>query len=172
MENVKTNVGNAGTFSEKEYELIHLEKTKVVCGLCESFSTAKAEQKNLIAVMSCEGACLRGEVSRRVANELCFKDYPEETARVCLGGAFTKDTGQRNMVRKAERVISLEGYAIQCASRMMKGVINDLKPEIILVDKYYIFDKNLFAINEVTEEELEKYSAEAAGKIKTELKIK
>lgn len=154
---------------EKEYEVIHLEKTKKTCGLCEKFSSEKASQSDLIAVMSCEGACLRGEVSRRVANKLCFEEFPEITARVCLGGAFTKDTGQRNMVRSANRVIALEGCFIECASRMMKGVIPDLNPEIIIVDKYYSFNKNLFALNEVTEEELIKFTNEAVSNIREKL---
>lgn len=154
------------TLTEKEYEVIHLEKTKKVCGLCEKYSSSKAEDNGLIAVMSCEGACLRGEISRRVANKICFEDSKENIARVCLGGAFTKDTGQRNMVRSAKRVIALEGCFIECASRMMKGVIPNLSPEVILVDKYYTFDKNLFALNDVSEDELIKYSNEAISNIK------
>jgi uncharacterized metal-binding protein len=152
--------------TEKEYELIHLEKTKKACGLCEKFSSAKAAENDLIAVMSCEGACLRGEISRRVANKISFEDSKENIARVCLGGAFTKDAGQRNMVRLAKRVIALEGCLIECASRMMKGVIPELNVEIIFVDKYYNFDKNLFAINDVTENELVNYAEEALYNIK------
>jgi len=160
------NKKHSGTETEKEYEIIHLEKTKKGCGLCEKYSSTKAAGNNNIAVMSCEGGCLRGEISRRVANSLCFNYYPEKTARVCLGGAFTKDTGQRNMVRSAARVIALEGCSIDCASRMMNGVIPNLEPEVIHVDKYYTFNTTLFAINEVSEEELEKYTTEAVSKIK------
>ena len=68
--NPKPNV----TETSAEYEIIHLEKTKKVCGLCEKFSTAKTEQNNLVAVMSCEGACLRGEISRRVAIKYVLKN--------------------------------------------------------------------------------------------------
>ena len=164
MDTNKCNQNQPGS-SSKEYEIIRLEKTKKVCGLCETYSSSKSENKDLVAIMSCEGACLRGEVSRRAANKLCFDMYPEQTARLCLGGAFTKDTGQRNMVRSAKRVIALEGCPIECASRMMKGVIPDFNPEIVLVDKFYNFNKNLFAINDATEEELIKYSEEAAANI-------
>ncbi|MFH0733110.1 MAG: putative zinc-binding protein [bacterium] len=154
------------TTTASEFEIIHLEKTKKVCGLCEKFSTVKAEQNDLMAIISCEGACLRGEISRRVANRICFENPKDNIARVCIGGAFTKDTGQRNMVRKAKRVIALEGCVIECASRMMKGVIPNLKPELIFVDQFYTFNKNLFAINDVTEDELIKFTDEAFGKIK------
>lgn len=161
----------AGSTNSKEFEVIHLEKTKKVCGLCESFAASKSENNDLVAVLSCEGACLRGEISRRAANKICFEEYPHITARVCLGGAFTKDSGQRNMVHKAKRVIALEGCPIECASRMMKGVIPDLDPEIITVDRYYNFNKSLFAINDATEEELNKFSLEAAANIKNILGI-
>lgn len=40
---------------------------------------------------------LRGEVARQAANMLCHTLAPEKTVRICLGGAFTKDTGQRNL---------------------------------------------------------------------------
>ncbi len=150
---------------EREYEVIKLEKTKKVCGLCEEYSSSKSEEPELIAVLSCEGACLRGEVSRRVANKICFEELKGISARVCLGGAFTKDTGQRNMVRSAKKVIALEGCYIECASRMMRAVIPDLKPEIIFVDKYYEFDKKLFALNDVSENELAIFSEQATKKI-------
>lgn len=155
----------ASTISDSEYEIINLEKTKKACGLCEKYSSSKAAENDVIAVMSCEGACLRGEISRRAANQICFEEMKENSARICLGGAFTKDTGQRNLVRSAKRVIALEGCFIECASRMMKGVIPGLKAEVILVDKYYDFDKNLFAINEVTEEELAAFSKQAVERI-------
>lgn len=158
---------NSSTNNKIEFEVINLEKNSKSCGLCEKYSTAKSGNNDLIAVMSCEGACLRGEVSRRVANSLCFDEFPQNTARVCLGGAFTKDSGQRNMVRKAKRVIALEGCHIECASRMMKGVIPGLQPEVILVDKYYNFDENLFSINDATEEQLIKFSSEALENIIT-----
>jgi len=166
MDCCNSNQNQANSVTGKEYEIIQLEKTKKSCSLCEDFASAKSSKNDTIAVMSCEGACLRGEVSRRVANSLCFEEYPEKTARVCLGGAFTKDTGQRNMVRSAKRVIALEGCLIECTSRMIKGVIPNLEAEIIIVDKYYEFNRNLFAINDVSEDEIKKYSDEATINIK------
>lgn len=134
--------------------------------MCENYAASKTAEDDLVAVISCEGACLRGEVSRRVANQLCFRDLPGNTARVCLGSAFTKDTGQRNMIRNAKRVVALEGCSIKCATRMMKGVIPDFKPEVILVDKYSKVDNTLFGLNEASEEEYVKFTNEAASNIK------
>lgn len=112
--------------------------------------------------MSCEGGCLRGEVARRAANVLCFELAPEKTARLCLGGAFTKDTGQRALARNAKRIVAIEGCFIECASRMMNGVVPELKPEVVIADGLYDFDRKLFGINEMPESELNAHSREVA----------
>ena len=79
-----------GEQKSSEYEIVQMEKTKNVCPMCEDY--AKQQASKPIAVMCCEGACLRGEVARRVANVICHSLAPEKTVRICLGGAFTKDT--------------------------------------------------------------------------------
>jgi uncharacterized metal-binding protein len=157
--------------NQTDFEVIKIKKTSKVCSMCEDSAKSQIQKGIPLAIVSCEGACLRGEVSRRVANHICFKAEPEKTSRICLGGAFTKDTGQRSLVKKAKRVIVLEGCYIECASRMLNGVINNLKQEIIIVDKYYNFDKSLFAINQVTEEEFNQFTNEATIKILNKLEI-
>jgi uncharacterized metal-binding protein len=153
---------NSINANEKSYETVKIEKTKNVCPMCEDFATAKIEEKVPYAIISCEGACLRGEVSRQAANLISFSLLPDKASRICLGGAFTKDTGQRNLVRNAQRVVVLEGCYIECASRMMQGVIDNLKPEVIIVDRLYDFDKKLFGINEVSELQIKEFAQTAA----------
>lgn len=167
----KTIHAQAKSLSNQEYEIIPIEKTKVSCGLCEDYSAKKSENKELTTIISCEGACLRGEVSRRTANKICYEEFPANTARVCLGGAFTKEAGQRNMVRTAKRSIVIEGCSIKCATRMMKGVIPEFNPGIIILDQYYSFNKNLFAANEVSEEELVQFANEAVTNIRELTKL-
>lgn len=131
----------------RDVETIQIERAKGSCGLCENYATS--QQSKPVAVACCEGACLRGEIARRVANQLCYTFASERTARICLGGAFTKDSGQRNLVRQAPRVLVLEGCSTNCASRMLNGVIPGLKSEVISVDRLCDFDKSLFAMNEM-----------------------
>ena len=69
------------------------------------------------------------------------------------------------MVRNGHKVIAIEGCFIECASRMMKGVIPDLEAEIIIADDLYEFDRNLFGINEMPEEQIKKHSLEVAEKV-------
>ncbi len=145
------------------YETIRVERTSNVCPMCEDYSKKQASKP--FAIMSCEGACLRGEVARRAANLICHSLAPDKTVRICLGGAFTKDTGQRNLVRKAPKVIAIEGCFINCSFRMMKGVIGELEPEVIVVDKLYDFDRTLFGIDQMSEDEIKVHSQYVAKKI-------
>ncbi len=145
------------------YEVVRIEKTKFKCRLCEDY--AERHKAKPVAVMSCEGACLRGEVARRAANILCHSLAPEKAVRICLGGAFTKDTGQRALVRNAARLIALEGCATNCSSRMMAGAIDGLAPDVVVADGLYEFDRKLFGIEEIPAGQIEGYALAVARKI-------
>lgn len=135
------------------YETIKIEKVERSCPACEEYAKEHSTTMPKIAVMACEGACAKGEVARLAANIVAHKLARENTVRICLGGAFTKDTGQRNLVRRANRTIAIEGCFISCSSRMMKGVLPGLRPEIVQADLLY--ETSLpFGVDEVPEEEL------------------
>jgi len=159
--------GSYGTASKAEanggYELVRIEKTKNSCRLCEDY--AERQKSKTVVVMSCEGACLRGEVARQAANILCHSLAPEKTVRICLGSAFTKDTGQRALVRNAPRLIALEGCVINCSSRMMNGAIEGLTPEVIVADRFYDFDRRMFGVEEMPAEQIEAHALTVAQKI-------
>lgn len=149
--------------TDNGYEVVRIGKAKNNCHLCDDY--AERQKTKPVAVMCCEGACLRGEIARQAANILCHSLAPEKTVRICLGGAFTKDTGQRNLVRKATRLIALEGCFVNCSSRMMNGVIEGLEPEVIIADKLYEFDRKLFGVEEMSAEEIQAHARTVAGKI-------
>lgn len=145
------------------YEVVRIAKQKNNCHLCDDY--AERQKTKPVAVMCCEGACLRGEIARQAANILSHSLAPEETVRICLGGAFTKDTGQRHLVRRAKRLIALEGCFVNCSSRMMNGVIEDLEPEVIIADRLYDFDRKLFGLEEMPPEEVQAHARTVAEKI-------
>jgi uncharacterized metal-binding protein len=155
------------TVETKEFETVRIEKTNIGCSACEKYVERNAHKP--IVVMSCEGACLRGEISRQAANQICQQLAPEKTVRLCLGGAFTKDAGQRGLVRDAKRIIALEGCAIRCASRMMRGHFPDLDPEVIVTDRLCEFDRSLFGADELSEEEVRELGRTVASKVVTRL---
>ncbi|MFP5212337.1 MAG: putative zinc-binding protein [Acidobacteriota bacterium] len=155
--------GSSKAGTKVEYELARIEKTQNSCKLCEDYT--KRQKSKPVAVMCCEGACLRGEVARQAANILCHNLAPEKTVRICLGGAFTKDTGQRSLVREAGRLIALEGCLLNCSSRMMGGVIEGLSPEVVIADRLYTLDREVFGIDEMTPGEIHAHALAVAQKL-------
>jgi uncharacterized metal-binding protein len=146
-----------------DYEAAHIERTRRVCPMCEDYAARQAGKP--VAVLCCEGACLRGEVARQAANLLCHTLRPGQTVRICLGGAFTKDTGQRSLVKRAPSVIALEGCFLNCASRMMRGVIPDLAPEVVVADRLYDFDRQLFGIDEMPAADIARHARTVAEQV-------
>jgi RNA polymerase sigma factor (sigma-70 family) len=146
---------------------VRIEKTRNTCSLCEEH--AKRQAQKPIVVMSCEGACLRGEISRQAANHLCHVLAPEKTVRLCLGSAFTKDGGQRALVRGAKRVIALDGCLVRCASRMMRGPFPSLKSEVILTDGLCDFDRSLYGAEELPADEVQRLGLAVAAKVAARL---
>ncbi len=150
-----------------ECETIQIRKIEGACGLCEEYSEKNSTNPPKIAILSCEGACARGEVSRRAANLVAHHLAKEETVRICLGGAFTKDTGQRSLVRRSEKSLAIEGCFVSCATRMMQGVLPDWQPEIVLADTLY--DECLpFGIDEVSDEKFDACARQVAEKVVAE----
>jgi uncharacterized metal-binding protein len=145
------------------YETVRIKRIKAECSACENY--AKENSSKAVAVMCCEGGCLRGEIARRATNLVCFNYAPEKTVRICLGGAFTKDTGQRNLVRNASRVLAVEGCFLNCASRMMQGVLPELKQEAIIATNFYEVESSTFGINEMSDDEINSRADAVARKI-------
>ncbi|NJD91419.1 MAG: hypothetical protein FIA91_07900 [Geobacter sp.] len=151
----------------REFETVQIEKAKNSCSVCEEYS--ERHKRKPIAVICCDGACLRGEIARQAANVICHELLPQKTVRICLGGAFTKDTGQRSLVRNAGRVIALEGCHVNCASRMMQGVIPGLAPEVIIASRLYDMDRRLFGVEELPMAEIKAHARTVAEKVVTSL---
>lgn len=135
-----------------DYETIKMEKLEKVIGeYMEKYSTDPPK----IAVMSCEGACARGDIARRAANLVAHNLARDETVRICLGGAFNMDTGPRDLITRADKTIAIEGCPSCCSTNMMKKVLPNFQPEIVQADMLH---KSLlpFGIDEVPEDELKK----------------
>lgn len=150
-----------------DYSVLKIKKTMNSCSLCEDY-VHKNKQKPIV-VASCEGACLRGEISRKIANQLCHTVAPDKTVRLCLGSALTKEAGQRSLVDHADKLLVLEGCPVDCASRMLCGLSDNIHPEIIRTDIMADFDKSLFGIDEMPEEEINKLAYQVACKIAEKL---
>lgn len=147
-----------------EFEIAKIAKVTGKCPACEEYAEKNATTPPKIAVMACEGACAKGEVARRAANMVAHRLSRDETVRICLGGAFTKDTGQRDLIQRAEKVIAIEGCFIACSSRMMAGVLPDFRPVVVQADTLY--DEPLsFGIDEVPDEMFSVYAYKVAEQV-------
>ncbi len=152
---------------DKGFETVFIRKPNGVCQLCEEYSVRESVKP--VAIMCCEGSCLRGEIARQASNILCHTLLRDKTVRVCLGGAFTKDTGQRGLVRNAPLVIAMEGCFLKCATRMMQGVLEGLEPEVVITDTLIEFDRDLFSVDEMPAEEIRRLALEVAEQMAARL---
>jgi uncharacterized metal-binding protein len=159
--------GDARPMDNEGFEVARIPKTTFACSLCEDY--AKRQTVKPLVVMSCEGACLRGEIARQAANILSYSLLPDKAARICLGGAFTKNTGQRGLVRNAPRLVAIEGCGTLCATRMMQGVLGELAPEVFIASALCDFDAGLFGIEEMPEEEIKTLARTVAERVAARL---
>ena len=75
-----------------------------------------------IPVLSCEGACIRGEIARLAAN-LVAKN--ESYGRGCHGELLTvPDSAISQWIRKAGKVILIDGCFLRCHGRIIEHVID------------------------------------------------
>ena len=162
-------IGSHGSGGEKPdtFETVSIRKTKASCGLCDEYVESHRDRK--YAVASCEGACLRGEISRQAANMLCHALAPSLTVRICSGSALTKDSGQRSLLRGARQVLLLEGCPISCASRSLEAVVPGMHRRIFFTDSLASFDGDIFGIDELEPEKIRAIAREAAEKILAEI---
>ena len=152
------------------YEEIRIKKAEGSCQMCEDYAEKHATTPTKVAIMSCEGACARGEVSRRAANLIAHMISPINTVRICLGGAFTKEGGQRDLVRTSHKAIAIEGCFINCASRMMKAVIPELNA--LVLDACKIHNEDIpFGINEISDDEFNRLAKVVAEEIVKNISI-
>lgn len=156
---------------KNKFEVLQLEKTEVTCRLCEDFAENALKSKTT-AIVGCDGACVQGEIARRMANHLAYNKNPEEYARICLGSAITKDTGQRKLIRNLKNLIVIEGCSVKCGSRLVKAVVPRTDIKVELISSYCDWDKSLFGMNEISHLELEKIATEGADNFYNKTAIK
>ena len=104
-----------------------------------------------IPVISCEGACIRGEIARLAAN-LVAKEPPYR--RGCHGEMFTvPQSAIATWMREAQKVVVIDGCFLHCHGRILKKIIAEEK--IAEFDALAVYQKytDLFDIDDVPEEE-------------------
>ncbi len=137
--------------SETE-ESFHLEvqSTKPRCPVGERVASENLAQGKT-PVLSCEGACIRGEIARLAAN-LVAKE--EGYSRACHGELLAvPDSSMAKWVRQAEKVVLIDGCFLRCQGRILENLVG--KSRLVQFDALSHYKKytDKFDIDSVPEEE-------------------
>lgn len=103
---------------------IPVNKTSAVCPVGEA--TGKRNMiESKIPVLSCEGACIRGEIARLAAGIVSKK---EPYARGCHGELITvPDSAISRWIETAEKVVLIDGCFLRCHGRIMENLFDEGK---------------------------------------------
>ncbi len=106
---------------QKTQQHMPVTTTSAVCPIGEA-TGKKNIARSAIPVLSCEGACIRGEIARLAAN-LVAKH--EAYGRGCHGELITvPDSAISQWIRTAGKVILIDGCFLRCHGRIIEHVID------------------------------------------------
>ncbi len=146
-------------------QMIQVKLTDQRCELGDTYAQKHLTTPPKVAVLSCEGMCLRGEVARRAANLIAHELAPDKTVRVCHGGLLETSGGMRELVERAETVLLLDGCSLACGTRLLKGAFPESKPTVAFTDRLFELDRPAFSVDEVAEVDLKAYARTVAEKV-------
>lgn len=140
------------------------EKTRI-CAEGYKYVEGLLKQPPRVAIMCCEGACIKGEIARVAANILSYELEKKNSVRICLGDASTGNSGFAELVKKAQRVIAIEGCPLKCGTEILKKRICDLDPQIVIATDLYDYDRNLFEIFDMPRDLIEEKAKSVAMQV-------
>ena len=103
-------------------ETIQMNTTNAVCPIGES-TGKKNVAASKIPVLSCEGACIRGEIARLAANIIAREDA---YGRGCHGELITvPDSAIARWIKTAQKVVLIDGCFLRCHGRIIESIIDE-----------------------------------------------
>ncbi len=146
---------------------IEVENTKRRCSIGETIGNRNITEGR-IPVLSCEGACIRGEIARLTAN-LVAKEAG--FARACHGELISvPDSAMAEWARKAKKVVLIDGCFLRCHGRILENLLGQEK--LIQFDALKVYKKytDVFDIDEVPEEGRREAAQLVADRVLNDLK--
>jgi len=146
---------------------ITIEATPGTCPIGEQWG-ARNIQEGKIPVISCEGACIRGEIARLAAN-MVAKEEPYR--RSCHGEMFmVPGSAIARWMRESEKVVVIDGCFLHCHGRVMKNLVEE--DRLVIFDALAVYKKytDIFAIEDVPEEERKRLARQVADKVISDLR--
>lgn len=108
-------------------------------------------QEGKIPVLSCEGACIRGEIAR-IAAHMVAKEEPFR--RGCHGELLTvPESALAKWMTTAEKVVLIDGCFLHCHGRVLENLIGKENLAQFDAHSYYRKYNDNFDIDEVPEAE-------------------
>ena len=148
-------------------ETIHVTGTEYTCPVGESVG-AQNKNSGVTPVLSCEGACIRGEIARQAANMVAEE---RGFARGCHGELFTVPaSGITSWIHDSEKVVLIDGCFLRCHGRILENLID--KERLVQFDalSHYRRYSDLFDIDSVPVAERIEVSRDVADWVLSSLK--
>ncbi len=145
---------------------ISITKTDKVCPIGEKAGRDNLKQGK-IPVLSCEGACIRGEIARLAANMIAKEDGYK---RGCHGEALTAPHSEpAKWVKGSDKVVLIDGCFMSCHGRIFENILG--KEQLIRFDALKVYKKysDLMEIDSVPEEERKATARQVADAVLAEL---
>ena len=145
---------------------ISITKTDKVCPIGEKAGRDNLEQGK-IPVLSCEGACIRGEIARLAANMLAKEDAYR---RACHGELLTAPHSEiARWVKGSDKVVLIDGCFMSCHGRIFENILG--KENLLRFDALKVYKKytDRIDIDSVPEEERKAVARQVADAVLAEL---
>ena len=146
---------------------VEIEDTKNRCPIGETVGNRNIAEGN-IPILSCEGACIRGEIARLAAN-IVAKEKP--FARACHGELLSvPGSAMAKWVKNAKKVVLIDGCFLRCHGRIFENLIG--KEKIVQFDALSVYNKytDVFDIDDVPQKERTATVRQVADSVLTSLK--
>ncbi len=134
----------------KDSFILEVKSTKARCPVGERVAGDNSAQRK-IPVISCEGACIRGEIARLAANLVAKEDG---YSRACHGELLAvPDSAMAKWVKQAEKVVLIDGCFLRCQGRILENLIDGQRLVQFDALSHYKKYTDRFDIDSVPEEE-------------------
>ena len=114
-------------------------------------------------ILSCEGACIRGEIARLAANMVAKEG---NYLRACHGELFSvPQSAMAQWVKQSGKVVLIDGCFLKCHGRILKNLVGE--EAIVHFDALSMYNKytNIFEIDDVPESERIEVAREIADTV-------
>jgi uncharacterized metal-binding protein len=141
-------------------KIIQLNTTNAICPIGE-ITGKKNISESKIPVLSCEGACIRGEIARLAANIISRK---EPYARGCHGELMTvPESSIATWIKTAEKVVLIDGCFLRCHGRIFENIID--REKLIQFDALSHYNRytDIFDYDDVPEAERKEVAQSVAN---------